>query len=128
VADFTKGPWTIYSEPDHAIKIEHGPRSICKLPYYVDAENTANASLIAASPDMFVALAKLLCPACDHELQHHLEKEGCEIERGDGYRAGSEILEALGPCGCNVDDLRDDYPDFVRAIEAFRKAKGESRG
>jgi hypothetical protein len=77
---------------------------------------------------MFIALAKLVCPACNHELQHHTDKEGCEIERGDGYRAGSEIEEALGPCGCDDNDLRDDYPDYLRALEAFRKAKGVRRG
>ena len=91
-------------------------------------EQAANARLIAAAPDMLVALAKLVCPACNHELQHHLDKHGCEIERGDGYRSGSEILEALGPCGCNEDELRDDYPDYLRALQALRAAKGESRG
>lgn len=74
---------------------------------------------------MYVALAKLVCPACDHELQHHFDPQGCEIERGDDYRH-AEFQEALGPCGCNVDDLSDDYPDFVRALEAFRTVKGES--
>ena len=74
---------------------------------------------------LYVAVAKLICPACEHELQHHADKHGCEIERGDGYRR-AEFQEALGPCGCNDDDLREDYPDFLGALEAFRKAKGES--
>jgi hypothetical protein len=89
-------------------------------------EQAANARLIATAPEMFVALAKLVCPECDHELQHHADKYGCEVERGDREGYEGEPAQAMGPCGCSTDDLSD-YPDFVRAIEAFRKAKGVSR-
>jgi len=75
------------------------------------------------SDEMFVALAKLICPACDHELQHHLDKFGCEVERGDHEGNEGEPAYALPPCGCNEDDLRDDYPDMVRALKALREAK-----
>lgn len=71
---------------------------------------------------MFTALAKLVCPECDHELQHHVDEYGCEIERGDREGDESGPAYALGPCGCSDADL-EDYPDFVRALEAFRKAK-----
>lgn len=84
----------------------------------------ANARLIAAAPEMLVALAKLVCPECNHELQHHADKHGCEIERGDREGNEGEPAQAMGPCGCSDDDLRDSFPDYVRAIEAIRKAKG----
>ena len=35
----------------------------------------------------------------------------------------AEFEEALGPCGCDDNDLHDDYPDFLRALNAIRRAK-----
>ncbi len=77
---------------------------------------------------MQVALAKLICPACEHELQHHVDViDGCEVERGDHEGGegdyGPYPAYAMPPCGCNDADLRDDYPDFLRALEAYRSAK-----
>jgi hypothetical protein len=37
------------------------------------------------------------CDFCSHEMRHH-GKDGCSVERGDGYRLGT--LQALGPCSC----------------------------
>ena len=45
-------------------------------------------------------LGELECSECTHALKYHLDKYGCEIERRDGYRGGSEVLEAMGPCSC----------------------------
>lgn len=39
------------------------------------------------------------CPECGHHVKRH-SAEGCEFERGDGYRMGREYPEALGPCSC----------------------------
>lgn len=80
--------------------------------------------LRALNAEMWAALCKIVCPECSHELQHHADRYGCEVERGDGYRSRSEIEEALGPCGCSVGDLRDDYPFLVRAIEVIQRWKG----
>jgi hypothetical protein len=121
LAKHTPGPWIQCHDLDGDYTIFADSKIIAITDLDRD-EDKANACLMAASPDMFVAIAKLVCPQCDHELQHHADKYGCEIERGDGYR-NAEFEEALGPCGCNDDDLRDDYPDFVRALEAFRKAR-----
>jgi hypothetical protein len=41
------------------------------------------------------------CPECGHHVTRHTA-EGCEFERGDGYRMGREYPEALGPCGCKA--------------------------
>lgn len=85
------------------------------------AEHHANARLIAAAPDLLKAIEELECPDCGHALRYHADKYNCEVERGDGYRIGSEILEALGPCGCDCIDC----PDLLPLIAAIRKAKGE---
>jgi len=90
-------------------------------------EQKANARLIAAAPEMFVALAKLVCPECGDELQHHADKYGCEIERGDREGNEGEPAHAMGRCGCSTDDLSESFPDYVRATEAFRKAKAVKR-
>jgi len=131
-AKHTPGPWSLGET--YGDEIRAGNRSIGEVhggrfvsngmseEYEIPAEVQANARLIAAAPDMFLALCKLVCPACNHELQHHLYKEGCEVERGDGYRH-AEFEEALGPCGCDDNDLHDDYPDFLRALNAIRRAK-----
>ncbi len=50
----TQGPW--YN--DHAIEITAGSKSICgmRYPFSENLENSANARLIAAAPDMFECL------------------------------------------------------------------------
>lgn len=58
---------------------------------------------------------------CGHILKYHADKYACEVEQGDGYRIGSEILEALGPCGCDCLES----PDLLPLLAAIRKAKGE---
>ena len=49
------------------------------------------------------AVGEAECAECGHSLRYHLDKYGCEIERGDGYR-GAEFMEALGPCSCKCKD------------------------
>lgn len=48
------------------------------------------------------SLDELICDECGHPVSAHHSDYGCEMEGGDGYRAGSDILEALGPCGCTA--------------------------
>jgi hypothetical protein len=128
VANFTKGPWIAERQKSFSYAIHtnyvHDRGHDCNVVREVRCE--ANALLIAAAPDMFVALAKLVCPECGHELQHHADRYGCEIERGDREGNEGEPAQAMGPCGCNDADLREAYPDLVRATEAIRKAKGEA--
>ncbi len=64
------------------------------------------------------ALGNVECPECEHSVRYHLDKYGCEYERGDGYPNGSEILQALGPCSCKGTDGW-----FAYAILALRAAK-----
>ena len=74
--------------------------------------------------DMWVALCKMLCPECGHELQHHAHKDGCEIERGDHEGDESGPAYALPPCGCNAEELTENgWHDFARALTAIAKAK-----
>lgn len=79
-----------------------------------------NAALIAAAPEMYAAICNLECPECGHTLEHHADKYNCDVEQGDGYRIGSEILEALGPCGCDLIES----PDLLPLLAAIRKVKG----
>ncbi|HLG97111.1 MAG TPA: hypothetical protein VKX49_12430 [Bryobacteraceae bacterium] len=44
------------------------------------------------------------CDECQHAIQLHVEKYGCEYERGDvatPCRDGGTIMAAAGPCGCD---------------------------
>ena len=136
MANFTKGPlktpaWTSHGlmiATESGVHLGYAQGYPNPEPHQVtEAVAAANGTLWAAAPDMFVALAKLVCPECTHELQHHLDQHGCEIERGDREGNEGEPAQALPPCGCSDDDLRESFPDYVRAIEALRKARGESR-
>ena len=71
-----------------------------------------------AAPELLHEICKLPCGDCGHDLDWHLDKYGCEFDRGDGYRAGGEILEALGPCGCEGGEYDK------KLIALIRKAKG----
>jgi hypothetical protein len=56
------------------------------------------------------ALDAETCDDCGHAWRHHNPKYGCEVERGDGYIGTSDVLQALGPCGCTAvkkEDARD---------------------
>lgn len=129
----TPGPWA----PDSMRHGRHGCIEIrsalggmvatCYAPAYdknpiTPADCEANARLIAAGPEMYKAICELECPDCGHTLEHHADKYNCDVERGDGYRIGSEILEALGPCGCECLEC----PDLLALIAAIRKVKGAS--
>lgn len=61
-------------------------------------------------------LGLVICTECDHELILHVDKYGCERDRGDGYRAGSEYLEALGPCGCKGGPLEQQIIALLRQV------------
>ena len=145
---YSAGPWTLDSatnvhEADTRYHIIHGQvpegvRSDFGYPvadtmnrhwHISPEEDLANARLIAAAHRMFVALAKMVCPECGHELSHHLDQEGCEIEGGDREGYEGEPAQALPPCGCNEEDLHEsNWHDYVRALGALRLAKkGESR-
>jgi uncharacterized protein (DUF433 family) len=55
----------------------------------------------------------------------HMDAHGCEEELGDAWVTGNQasaptVLMAQGPCGCNVDELEEDYPDFAKVLEALR--------
>lgn len=50
---------------------------------------------------LYEALGNMSCSECEHKLKYHIDKYGCEYERGDGYIGDAEYLQALGPCGCN---------------------------
>jgi hypothetical protein len=82
---------------------------------------------LALNAVLLKAIEELECPDCGHALKFHADKYNCEVDRGDGYRIGSEILEALGPCGCDCSNRSDrsDCPDLLPLIAAIRKAKGE---
>ena len=41
-----------------------------------------------------------LCDECGHEEHYHHWRYGCEVERGD--QLVGEILQAMGPCGCQA--------------------------
>ena len=60
--NYTKGEWRIEHYPDSQIKIHSGFESICGLTYdgKVADEVEANAHLIAAAPDMYEALERLV--------------------------------------------------------------------
>jgi hypothetical protein len=42
------------------------------------------------------------CDECGHPISAHDPKYGCDVERGDGYVGGSDVIQALGPCGCTA--------------------------
>ena len=42
------------------------------------------------------------CDECGHAMKYHRAEYGCEVERGDGYVGTSDVLQALGPCGCTA--------------------------
>lgn len=115
-AQHTPGPWTV-TEIGTIEDDSHNPAQIASIS---PRNREANARLISAAPEMLEALEQLECPDCGHTLKYHADKYNCEVDRGDGYRIGSEILEALGPCGCECLDA----PDLLPLIAAIRKARG----
>jgi hypothetical protein len=42
------------------------------------------------------------CGECGHAISAHDPTYGCDVERGDGYAGGSDVIQALGPCGCTA--------------------------
>jgi hypothetical protein len=125
----TPGPWEIKTETPYIpaqVWTDDG-RLLADVYGETYEARKANAWIMAAAPDMYLALAKLVCPECTHELQHHLDRYGCEIELGDSEGYEGQTGHALPPCGCHENDL-ESFPDVVRAIHALRLARGESRG
>jgi hypothetical protein len=121
----TPGPWRFEQGEVRHIRAADGESLMCDEQYYPWCPGAdADWNLIAASPEMLVALEGLICPQCNHELGLHVDKYGCEQERGDREGDEGEVAQAMGPCGCNDDDLTEDYPDIRRALRALRKAKG----
>lgn len=62
---FTTGPWKYYQSGDGRIHGEHGKRMVADLCIYGNRprdleEDTANAHLISAAPDMYKALEDCL--------------------------------------------------------------------
>lgn len=49
-------------------------------------------------------------------MKHHGDKYGCEVERGDGYIGTSDVMQALGPCGCRGESAvthKEETVDFL---------------
>lgn len=56
----TPGPWDIYEADDDSIRIATDERRICEIAIYLDHVDCANARLIAAAPEMLVALKAIV--------------------------------------------------------------------
>lgn len=42
---------------------------------------------------LYEALGNMSCSECEHKLKYHIDKYGCEYERGDGYIGDAEYLK-----------------------------------
>lgn len=68
-------------------------------------------------------VAKIECDTCGHKLGLHVDKYGCEFDRGDREGDESGPAYALGPCACQcdpygiVETLRSVDFNFLRAGE-----------
>ncbi len=122
---FIAGPWvaigsTVYSERDGE------PCPVCTTDGFVERFKSDEipceqlAQLISAAPDMLKALEELECYDCQHLMKYHVDKYGCEVERGDQEGFEGEPAYAMGPCGCQCLDT----PDLLNLIAAIRKARG----
>lgn len=119
--NFTQGDWRAWqlapdSDPQERSIVVSGPDGAIEICGIIN--NPADVPLIAAAKQLFEELSNVECIDCEHPLHLHIDQYGCEHDRGDGYRTtGSEVLEALGPCGCKGGELD-------KAIAALRKAVG----
>jgi hypothetical protein len=119
----TPGPWKAESTQPNLIQVEAGNLIVadCWSDDYecaVSETDWANAHLIAAAPEMLAELCKLPCAECGHELIRHLDRYGCEYDRGD--RQVQEVGSvAIGPCSCNGGE------EDRKIIDVIRGAKGK---
>lgn len=64
ITDFTIGPWTIYEDNSPIVMARKGDENydiaIIPADYLPDNEVQANAKLIAAAPDLYNALIKII--------------------------------------------------------------------
>ena len=117
----TPGPWEVFmpspARPSQvSVAALNGCVTIYDAPYTTETE--ANAHLISAAPEMLAELCKLPCAECGHDLIRHLDKYGCEYDRGD--RQVQDVgAVAIGPCSCNGGE------EDKKLIDLIRKAKGE---
>jgi hypothetical protein len=65
-----------------------------------EATASANAQLWASAPELLEEICKLPCGECGHDLDRHVDKYGCEFDRGDREGYEGEPAQAMGPCGC----------------------------
>jgi hypothetical protein len=82
---------------------------------------TSKTELITAAPELFTELGNIHCSDCDHPLRQHIDRYGCEHERGDREGNEGEVAQAMGPCGCSGSD------EDAKAIAALRKAAGVAK-
>jgi len=103
-AQFTPGPWVINANGD--ITSPHG--AICWLPSGI-AYKQANAHLIAAAPDLLVALEDLL-----------------EMAEDQARFIEAEVLEGVRGSLFNQDDVLDAKEKLDRAKAVIAKAENHS--
>ena len=85
-----------------------------------DAMSATALRVKAERDELLKALGAIPCPDCEHSLRQHVDKYGCEYDRGDGYFGGAEFLQALGPCGCECEKAD---AEFSEAVELLRRLK-----
>jgi len=64
------------------------------------AEIRTHPGLMAAYAKNQEIAREAKCEECGHAMKYHRAEYGCEVERGDGYANGSDVLQAMGPCCC----------------------------
>ncbi len=101
MAGHTKGPWVVDSvgvSVQHTLPRGKGTRRICRtsstagvrnLP--IDAENAANATLIAAAPDLLEALEDLVVQVGDsHTMRHEIDTARAAIAKARGMEGNND--------------------------------------